>query len=356
MDYCLLNRYRNFTITRTFLNANKMSVKKCTRHASAFICSMIQRHSHLTIEGIIIKKDRHSWEMDSGRNDKVVSTRNVSGRSTAKYINQPNEENWIHEGEDYKGEPARQCAAEDMYSKWCVECETTYAYAKLACPECGSKAYTRHRCPNIAEPVAETCHAHAGGKTITKAHADKLKAASITTGFNLADILFCTKTCILAEICTFREQLVDVERYGSPLPRCLPEQQIYDAIQNRFKTEYELDDVADQVMLDSLAMAIVRRARGNKILAMRGELVDRVKTAPDGSYETWQEANPISGVVDSLDKRVQAWLKELAVSKAAREGKKVNVNGTINLLNVLSQPITKDGISEDQIIDIELED
>jgi len=117
-----------------------------------------------------------------------------------------------------------------------------------------------------------------------------------------------------------------------------------------------LDDVADQIMLDSLAVAIVRRARANKVLDARGELVERVRTSPDGSYETWQEPNPISSVVDSLDKRVQAWLKELAVSKAAREGKKVNVNGTINLLNVLSGPITKDGIDEETIIDIDLEE
>lgn len=182
-----------------------------------------------------------------------------------------------------------------------------------------------------------------------------MRALSITNGFNVSEILFCTKTCVIANSCPFRENLVNVDRYGSTVPRCLPEQQIYDAIQDKFKEEYALDDVADQVMLDSLAMAIVRRARGNKILAANGELVERTRTSPDGSYETWQEPNPISNVVDSLDKRVQAWLKELAVSKAAREGRNVNVNGTINLLNVLSGPIRSD-MDEDKIIDIELDD
>ena len=285
-----------------------------------------------------------------------TSKRTVSGCTTAKYAGEPNEEGWKYEGTEFKGEPARQCGAEDIHFRICNDCETKYHSSKKECPECGCTEYYVDRCKQRAEPTGETCHTHAGDKKITKQHADKMKSLSITNGFSVSEILMCTKTCVIANSCPFREALVDVGRYGSTIPRCLPEQQIYDAIQDRFKAEYDLDEVADQVMLDSLAMVIVRRARGQKILAANGELVERVKTSPDGSYETFMEANPISNVVDSLDKRVQAWLKELAVSKAAREGKKVNVNGTINLLNVLSGPITANGIDEDTIIDIELDD
>jgi hypothetical protein len=256
----------------------------------------------------------------------------------------------------FKGELARQCGAKDGSYKYCIECDTKYAINKKACPECGASAYSMPRCKNMAEPGATTCETHTGNKVLTQQNADIMKSASLTHGFSISDILFCTQSCVIAETCMHRNKLVDVDRYNSTVPRCLPEQQIYDAIQEKFRQEYELDEVADQVMLDSLATAIVRRARGNKILAANGELVERVRTSPDGTYETWHEANPISNVVDQLDKRVQAWLKELAVSKAAREGKKVNVNGTINLLNVLSGPIKADGFDEDTIIDIDLDD
>jgi len=302
---------------------------------------------------MVFRNDRKGGAITSDTEKSLI---NKSGKSHAKFVGQPNEDDWKHEGEVFKDAPARQCAAQDFFNRHCVVCDTVYNMSKSVCPECGSTEHYLKRCINMAEPNYETCSAHGGGMVPSKEHRDKYVASKITNGFSVSEILFCTKTCPIVDSCQFKSQCVDVERYGSTVPRCLPEQSIYDAIQVRFRDEYELDEVADQIMLDSLAMAIVRRARGQKILASQGELVERVRTSPDGSYETWLEPNAISNVVDSLDKRVQAWLKELAVSKAAREGKKVNVNGTINLLNILSGPIRADGIDEERIIDIDLEE
>lgn len=287
-------------------------------------------------------------------NQKKPSVFNVANSSRATYAGQPMEENWIHKGEFYNDEPARQCAAQDKHTKYCVECDTPYTSHKNECPNCGTSAYYLKRCKNCAEYLKTTCRSHGGTTVMTKEHSHKCRAASITTGLGVADILFCTKTCVLAESCVYFQQLVDAERYGSTVPRCLPEQAMYDSIMHQFKETYELDDVADQVMLDSLAIAIIRRERGRKIVSASGELVDRVRTSPDGSFETWTEPNAISSVIDSLDKRVQAWLKELAITKAAREGKKVTCN--INLTNLLSNPEHSGIIDADQIIDVDLDE
>lgn len=252
----------------------------------------------------------------------------------------------------FKDEPARQCAAENYYDRECSGCGTKYHFAKKVCPKCGSSTYTMNRCTFCAEPGKATCKSHGGTNVMTKEHSDKCKAASITTGLGISDILLCTETCVLAESCIYFQKLVDVDRYGSKVPRCLPEQAMYDSIMNQFKETYELDDVADQIMLDSLAIAIVRRERGRKIVSAKGELVDRIRTSPDGTYEKWSEPNAVSSVIDQLDKRVQAWVKELNVSKAAREGKKINYN--INLTNLLSNPNNAKIIDEDKIIDVDL--
>jgi len=212
------------------------------------------------------------------------------------------------------------------------------------------------RCQRIAEPNKETCIKHGATHILTKENADKCKAASIKNGFNITEILMCTKTCVIAQSCQYYQQLVDSDRYGSTIPRCLPEQLTYDAITERFREEYELDDVADQVMLNRLGMNLVRLWRGEKIIATTGELVERIKTSPDGSYETWMEESAISRSIDSLDRRVQAWLKELAVSKAAREGKHVQVTGNINLTNLLSDPANATIIDADQLIDADFDE
>lgn len=287
------------------------------------------------------------------------STRNALGRSSAKYCGEPNQEGWKYEGEMYKDELAKQCSGEDYYVKYCTECDTKYHVNSnnRVCPECGSSAFYFKRCTRRAEPNSEVCDAHGAKTKPSKQQRDKYVAAVTKTGMGItSEILMCTETCPIAANCPFKGELVNIARYGSDVPRCMPEERVHDVLIERFREEYELDDVADQIMLTRLAMSMIRLLRGEKIIAAYGELVDRVKTAPDGSYETWQEVNPVVHTVDQLDKRVQAWLKELAVSKAAREGRKISVSGSINLTNLLCDPKNASIIDEDQIIDIELEE
>jgi hypothetical protein len=277
-----------------------------------------------------------------------------NGTTRATFANQPNEEDWEYNGTKYQGFKAHQCTAQSR-NRICNACNTHFSTKKV-CPECGSTDYTVLRCRNRAELEKATCLAHGAGKVMTKEHSDKCVASLMKLGFGITGVLFCTNTCPVADTCPYKGVLVDIERYGSSVPRCLPEQEMHDVIIERFKNEYELDDVADQVMLNRLAVSIVRLLRGEKILDAYGELVDRVRTSPDGSFETWQEINPISKSVDALDKRVQAWLKELAVSKAAREGRRIQISGNINLTSLLSDPAHATIISDDQVIDVDLDD
>lgn len=256
----------------------------------------------------------------------------------------------------YKELPARQCAAQSWYDRVCSTCGTKYRITTGLCPECGSSENTFARCINCAEPEKATCKSHGATQVLTKEHSDKCKAASIKNGIGITGILMCTKTCPIANSCEHYEKYINKERYGSTVPRCYPEEVVYDALTTRIQEEYELDDVADQIMLNRFGVNMVRLLRGEKILDAVGELVERVRTSPDGTYETWQEVNPVSKVVESLDKRVQAWLKELAISRAAREGRKIQVTGNINLTNLLSDPKNAAFLNGSEVIDIDLED
>lgn len=251
--------------------------------------------------------------------------------------------------------PARQCCAENPNPKYCSDCDTSYNSNQTECPECGSTDFYLKRCTNCAELDRSTCRAHGGTHVLTKENCDKLTAARITNGINITGILMCTKTCPIAQSCPHYQQHTDIERYGSSLPRCYPEEILYDTLTSRVQEEYDLDDVADQIMLNRFGVNMVRLLRGEKIIDVVGELVERVRTSPDGTYETWQEVNPISKTVEALDKRVQAWLKELAISRAAREGRKIQIQGNINLTNLLSDPKNAAFISDDMVIDVDLD-
>jgi hypothetical protein len=274
---------------------------------------------------------------------------NVCGNTTAFFAGHPDEEGWEYAGEEYGGEPARQCPALHSGKKVCNDCETSYNNREMECPECGSIEFHFIRCQNRCEPGKATCKTHGGAIVRSKEHADLAKRGSLKGGLNLVEIMLCP--CIHEQDCQFANQLVDPERYGSNVPRCLPEQEFYDSLVEHFQETYTLDPAADQIMLSRLAMSYLRIMRGEKIIAKYGEIVERTRTSPDGSYESWYEQSSAAKTVESLDRRLQAWLKELAISKAAREGKKLTVNGNIDITSVLSVPAP-----EDQIIDIEVED
>lgn len=273
---------------------------------------------------------------------------NKTGKSDALYANEPNEEFWEHEGEMFKDEPARQCTAEDNMTRYCADCETAYGRNKNdICPECGSNRYFLLRCLECAEPGKMVCRRHGGLPTQTKEVTDKMRRGKQTNGLCVTEIMLCPCT-IHADTCPYAGQLVDEERYGSTVPRCYPEQVYYDSIIEQFSEKYDLDDVADRVMLYRLAMTLVRIARAEKLISSNGEIVERTRISPDGSVERWDEQNAAFKSVDSLDKRLQAWLKELQVSRAARNGKKLVVEERKDLTTLLST-----AIDEDDIIDVE---
>lgn len=271
----------------------------------------------------------------------TASKYNKNKVSRAKYANMPDEQGWEHSGEQFKGECARQCAAENFFYRYCSDCDTRYHFsANSICPECNSEEYYLKRCTFCAEPEKMTCKSHGGTHKLTAENRDKLIRGSTTSGAGFAEIMLCP--CSMhKDDCPFAGQLVNSERYGSTVPRCLPEQELYDAIVYQFKTEYELDDVADMMMLSRLAMSQVRLNRGEKIIAKYGENVERTRNSPDGSWESWYEQSPSIKTVDNLDRRMQAWLKELQVSRAARIGKKINANVKADITSILSMPDTQ---------------
>jgi len=275
---------------------------------------------------------------------------NSHGSSNALFAGQPNEPGWAYEGEIFKDEPARQCQAQESPYRHCSVCDTTYNETNSAtCPECGSFEYYKNRCPNRAEPGRTTCKGHGGTTKLTKEQSDKRVVKCTAHGLNVAEIMLCP--CLHKDTCPYAGQLVDKDKYGSSVPRCLPEAEFYDATVEHFRNTYDLDPAADQVMLNRLVMSMLRIMRGEKIIAQYGEIVERTRASPDGSYETWWEQSAVAKTVDALDRRVQSWLKELNVSRAAREGKKLTIQKNVDISTVLSR---KD-ISDD-IIDIEFEE
>lgn len=274
---------------------------------------------------------------------------NNTKKSDAVYANEPNEEFWEHEGETYKDEPARQCAAEDNTIKFCAICETSYDSFSFKCPECGSNEYFLLRCTECAEPGKEVCRKHGGLPTQTKEITDKMRRGNQVTGLCVSEIMLCPCK-VHGNDCPYANQLVDEVRYGSPVPRCFPEQLYYDSIVEQFSDKYDLDDVADRVMLHRLAMTLVRISRAEKLVSKYGETVERTRISPDGTIERWDEQNAAFKSVDALDKRLQAWLKELQVSRASRNGSKFVVEEKKDLTTLLSTQV-----SEEDIIDVEFD-
>jgi hypothetical protein len=71
----------------------------------------------------------------------------------------------------------------------------------------------------------------------------------------------------------------------------------------------------------------------------------------DGSWESWYEQSAASKTVDSLDRRLQSWLKELQVSRAARLGTKSTIFKKVDITTTLSS-----NNQSDDIIDVDFEE
>jgi len=269
---------------------------------------------------------------------------NNDGTSRALFANQPNEEGWEPDPEEVYDEEPRQCAASQTHYVKCVDCGQIYSKAtnRNECPECKSILQEKLRCQGVAVPEYMTCYRHGGGFKQKPEVLRKAKMASMTDGMSVTEVMHCP--CKMhKDICPYKEQYHDNNGWA----RCLPEKKLYESIISFFQQHYEVDEAADMLMLNRLAMTLVRIERGEKIIARYGEITERERFT-EGGKETWYEESAASKIVDKLDRRLQSWLKELAVTKAAREGRKVEVSGSIDIANILTN-IPKE---TDEVIDL----
>jgi hypothetical protein len=133
--------------------------------------------------------------------------------------------------------------------------------------------------------------------------------------------------------------------------RCYQEKLLFDCITKHFIDTYDLDEVADAIILQRLAMTLVRTMRNEKWVSQRGEIVERVRTSSDGTVEQWFESNAANAVIAKLDAQLLAWLKSLNVNKASRDAVQRSA-GIGDLARLLSASNT----SSEQIIDLDADD
>jgi hypothetical protein len=133
--------------------------------------------------------------------------------------------------------------------------------------------------------------------------------------------------------------------------RCYQEKLLFDGITKHFIDTYDLDEVADAIILQRLAMTLVRTMRNEKWVSQRGEIVERVRTSSDGTVEQWFESNAANAVIAKLDAQLLAWLKSLNVNKASRDAVQRSA-GIGDLARLLSASNT----SSEQIIDLDADD
>jgi hypothetical protein len=133
------------------------------------------------------------------------------------------------------------------------------------------------------------------------------------------------------ENCNYKDMYFDDDGES----RCYLEKQMYDEIVQYISASYELDGAADMIVLNRLAMAMLRIKRAEKLVAKNGEIVERRRGAPDGSVETWFEPNSAGNVVNQLDSKLLNWLKSLNVTRQARQSQDTlaNVGDIASLLS-----------------------
>lgn len=237
------------------------------------------------------------------------------GASRTLYANQPNEVDWIfNEMELSTGELARQCTAS---VRVCQDCERICGNATTKCPACGG-ALDDSRCREIAAFGKNTCSTHGGTFALSPQHKAKLMRSTVVSGTTFNQIMYCP--ChIHGANCKYVNQYYDADGCA----RCAPEKQLYDSIIEHFSRNYDFNSDADLIILQRLAMTIVRITRNERYVAMRGEIIKRERGAPDGSVETWFEPNAASIIISKLDSQLLQWLKGLNITRAARENKEI---------------------------------
>lgn len=263
---------------------------------------------------------------------RVSSSHNVGNVSKAMFAEEAEESgnrpDWIHEGltlrvNGREPEQARQCAACGGYV--CTDCGTHYSHQAgthlIACNECGGLDIEPVRCEEIAVPGYMTCARHGGGFKQSPAHRAAMLRASVTSGSSFNQILYCPCN-MFKDNCNYKDMYFDDDGES----RCYLEKQMYDEIVQYISASYELDGAADMIVLNRLAMAMLRIKRAEKLVAKNGEIVERRRGAPDGSVETWFEPNSAGNVVNQLDSKLLNWLKSLNVTRQARQSQQTQDN------------------------------
>ena len=283
---------------------------------------------------------------------KRASPYNVDGTSRAQFADQKNEEGWVHEGRMIDGpdgqEEARQCAAADERLRKCAECGEIFPYKTSTepCKGCGASPIFLEsvRCQRIAVPGYMTCVGHGGGFKLSPQHKAALMRANVKTGMNFNQILYCACN-MFGDTCEYKNMYFD----DDGCCRCYIEKLVFDSVVDHFISTYNLDEVADMIILQRLAMTILRIMRNEKWVAARGEVVERIRSSPDGSVERWFEANASSQIIAKLDSQLLSWLKSLDVTRQGRNAAARNAKGVGDLAALLSD-VT---VSTSQVIEID---
>lgn len=235
------------------------------------------------------------------------------GASRSVYANQPNESDWIYKDLVLStGKPAQQCTAE---IQWCPSCERVSNVRAPVCPVCKGELEPT-RCMEIAADDKNTCATHGGTFSLSPQHKAKLMSSTVVTGASFNQILYCPCNMWKAG-CQYINTYFDADGCA----RCMPEKMLYESIIDHFCKQYDLNDDADLIILQRLAMTLIRITRNERYIASRGEIIKRERGNPDGTVETWFEPNAASAIVSKLDGQLLQWLKGLNVTRAARENK-----------------------------------
>lgn len=246
---------------------------------------------------------------------------NAAGISRATFAGQPNEEGWLNDGLILEtGDEAYQCAAAGMNR--CTSCGTLNGIHVKICKECGGDSFEPVRCQEIAIPGKATCARHGGTFVPSRKHLAKRLRGTMTVGGNFNEILYCPGKMSYCAECKYKDLYFD----NDGISRCILEKSFQDSVTSYLADFYGLDSGADILLLQRLAMNLTRISRVEKLIAHDGELVERIRTLPSGETETWMEPSGAAKIASQLDKALLSWIKELGISKSARDGKNVHVD------------------------------
>jgi len=172
---------------------------------------------------------------------------------------------------------------------------------------------------------------------------DYLRKSMITKGFFVHGYYPCRK-CPIKTRCEFYKG----ECYHKTLPDgreipidydCAIEKFIDEEYREKFRKDYGLDDKADEILLNTVMLSMIRIYRINRWLTANDSVYNKIFPTQYGDA-TSRELTPEEKILDNETKKLHKILNELAVSRKAREGTKVHVQKDVSImLSNLSQQL-----------------